>query len=100
MKNAERHMVRLRTPESLYFDEVYFVLKHTLGEESAILREARRVLQSTDGMEEEARRMCTDARVLCRLRAKKNTAIRLIGGYLAAAFVGSVVTVMVLLLLL
>ena len=61
MKGTTRQMVRIRTPESLYFKEVYFVLKEQPVEgETSLLREAKRILQSADGMEEEARRMCAE----------------------------------------
>lgn len=100
MKSAQRQMVKIRTPESLYFDEVFFVLKQNVEEESLLLREARRILQSSDGMEKEARKICADTRVLRKIREKRKGALGAAVRYLLAALVGGVMVVAIIVLLL
>ena len=99
MKSAQRQMVKIRTPESLYFDEAYFVLKQSLEEESPILYEARRILQSSDEMEKEARKLCADTRVLCKIREKRRGVLGAAIRYLMAALAGGVIFVAVIMLL-
>ena len=100
MKGTTRQMVRIRTPESLYFREVYFVLKDRAEEgETALLREAKRILQTADGMEEEARRMCAEiAPTAAKARPKRRKAPRWCG-YLLFMLLGGVVSSALTLLL-
>ena len=93
MKGTTRQMVRIRTPESRYFKEVYFVLKQQAEEEeSALLREAKRILQSADGMEEEARRMCTEiAPRVSAVKKERGRDMRLCG-YLLSALLSGVIS--------
>ena len=100
MKGTTRQMVRIRTPESLYFREVYFVLKEQFAEgETALLREAKRILQSADGMEEEARRMCAEiAPTVAAAKTQRRKVVRWCG-YLLFTLLGGVVSSVLTLLL-
>ena len=51
IKGAQKQMIVVRTEDSLYFDEAYFVLRREIGEKSAsrrdIITEANRILEES-----------------------------------------------------
>ena len=65
LKGAQKRMIIVRTGDSRYFDEAYFVLRREVGAKpssrSDMLREANRILEES-GVEPRARRIPFRAR--------------------------------------
>ena len=91
IKGTQKQMIVLRTGESRYFDEAYFVLRREIkadrGSKNDILREANRILEES----------CVFPG--CARRRKSASRTSKFAAFLAGGFCGGAIAVLICLLL-